>query len=99
MKTETRNQLREICSQLRDLASSVRIESNEESKYYELHRLITEIYNLTIPNPEFYYEWGNEPAGYVSCGYYESGEVWRSLSPIPKNTALQLGLNYYCPYK
>lgn len=96
MKTETRQQLRDLCNSLRDLACSMRHE--EESKSYEIHRLTTELYNLSVPDPEFYYEWGNEQRGFVSCGYFE-GDTWHSLQPIPKTLALKLGLNFYCPYK
>ena len=36
-------------------------------------------YFFNINDAQFYYNWGNEPAGYCSIGMYDQNDVYRSL--------------------
>lgn len=45
-----------------------------------------------------YYNWGDEPVGYVSTGYYDKSDIWRSTGLCTKEKAIQLKLTYNCPY-
>lgn len=47
--------------------------------------------------PEYYYEWGSEPQGYVSIGLYLDDE-WYGCGCIKKSEAIDNGLKYHCPY-
>lgn len=47
--------------------------------------------------PQFYYEWGNEPAGYVSTGCYID-EVFLSCSQMLKTNAINIGLRFHNPF-
>jgi hypothetical protein len=59
---------------------------------------IKEIEETTAGNitPEFYYRWGDEPAGYASTGLYLD-DVWHNTGHIPINEAME-NLKYHCPY-
>ena len=47
--------------------------------------------------PQYYYEWGNEKAGYVSTYRVENGVVV-SCEDIPREKATELGLSFDCPF-
>lgn len=47
--------------------------------------------------PQFYYEWGNEPAGYVSTGAYVDG-VFKSTGWRIKAEITRTGLPYHNPH-
>jgi len=47
--------------------------------------------------PEYYYEWGSEPAGFVSTGLYLDN-VWYDTGEIRKDEAIKAGLKFHCPY-
>lgn len=47
--------------------------------------------------PEFYYEWGDEPRGYVSTGCYMD-DVFYNTGKISRKEATKMGLYFHCPY-
>ena len=47
--------------------------------------------------PEFYYEWGTEPAGFVTTGLYVD-DVWKGTGLMKKEEAITKGLKYNCPH-
>lgn len=50
----------------------------------------------TAPPLEYYYEWGNEPRGFVTAGYYKD-DVWHTHGHISKKDAVLLGLTFHNP--
>lgn len=44
----------------------------------------------------FYYEWGNEPSGYVSLAYYDSNDNIKNCGYAIKKSVINLV--YHCPY-
>lgn len=49
------------------------------------------------PMPEFYYEWGNEPFGYVTIGMYVD-DIFINCGQIKKSEALENGLVWFNPH-
>lgn len=47
--------------------------------------------------PQFYYEWGNEPTGYVSVGLYIDDEFY-SCGQVLKTEVIEAGLPYHSPH-
>lgn len=47
--------------------------------------------------PEHYYQWGDEPTGYVTCGLYLN-DLWYNCGIISKKDAENNGLTYHCPF-
>ena len=47
--------------------------------------------------PEYFYEWGDEQQGFVSCGLYMDN-IWYPCGQIPKQDAINRGLKYHCPF-
>lgn len=50
-----------------------------------------------LPAPKYYYEWGNEPAGYVSTGLYKD-DVWYDNGYMLKSEAIRSGFKSHNPY-
>lgn len=48
-------------------------------------------------SPEHWYQWGDEPAGYVSIGAYMDG-VWHGMGWIKKDEAINAGLTFHNPH-
>jgi hypothetical protein len=53
--------------------------------------------NETQHTAEFYYEWGNEPTGYVSTGCYVNDE-FKSTGLMRLSEVKALGLKFNCPH-
>ena len=47
--------------------------------------------------PEFYYEWGDEPHGFVSTGCYRDGQFY-ATGILTKVEATKRNLIYDCPF-
>lgn len=59
-------------------------------------KLLTHIIQVSIA--QFWYEWGNEPIGYISYGRYDENEVYRLVGIGPKEWAADLHLPLNCPF-
>ncbi len=55
-------------------------------------------YFFNLGDAQFYYEWGNEPAGCVSIGMYDKNEIYQSLGYAKKEDAKKYNLPYNCPF-
>ena len=47
--------------------------------------------------PDFYYEWGDEPAGHVSTGCYVN-DVLKNTGTVPRTYAVEKGLEFHNPH-
>lgn len=51
---------------------------------------------------QFYWEWGDEPRGYVTIGKYNNDDTLRTIGYMPKEWLSYPGLSHIkfnCPYK
>ena len=60
---------------------------------------LNDIEKITDGNvsPEHWYQWGNEPTGYVSVGAYVD-DVWYGMGVVRKDEAIQSGLTFHNPH-
>jgi len=99
MKTQIKEQLRQISATLRDIALSLNDGTMSNPEFCKLQEAAEIVYNITIEIPEFYFEWGNEGQGNVTVGYYNPDDEYRCLGHMTRDEAIRKGLRYYCPYK
>lgn len=51
----------------------------------------------TLPMPQFYFTWGDEPRGTVSTGRYDENDVYRYCGLIDRQSIKGLGLQFNNP--
>jgi len=56
--------------------------------------MLTQI--IQISGAQFWFEWGNEPTGYVSYGKYDDNGVFRFIGIGPR--AWKNSLPFNCPF-
>ena len=44
----------------------------------------------------FWYQWGDEPRGYVSVGFYDDSNKFVSMGRLPK--VKSVGMQFHCPF-
>ena len=54
-------------------------------------------FSETMPVPQFYFVWGNEPRGMVSTGRYDDNEVYQETGVILRESAKEMGLKFHNP--
>lgn len=53
---------------------------------------------IQVSIAKYYYEWGNEPIGYVTYGKYSEDGSTVDIGWGPKEWAQQAGIPFNCPY-
>jgi len=53
---------------------------------------------IEASNAQFWFEWGDEPAGYVSYGRYDENEVYRFVGIGPREWKNDYRLPFNCPF-
>ena len=53
---------------------------------------------INASSAEFYYQWGDEPTGYVTFGRYDKNDVLVILGVGPREWIDLLGLKFHNPH-
>lgn len=59
-------------------------------------KLLTHI--IQVSSAQFYWEWGDEPTGYVSYGRYDENEVFKFVGIGPRSWSKEALIPFNCPF-
>jgi hypothetical protein len=59
-------------------------------------KLLTQL--IQVSNAQFWFEWGDEPQGYVSYGRYDQNDVYKFVGIGPRKWKDDCYLPFNCPF-